>query len=99
LAESLVYPSKQVAERYKAYEVTLNEGTVLTGFITEQNDSEVTLADREQVHRIARSRIRAISPQATSLMPEHLLNALSSEELRDLVAFLDENPSGKGAAR
>src|SRR5207253_10409076 len=45
-AESLVYPSKQVADRYKAYEITLKDGTVLSGFITEQNDTTVTMADR-----------------------------------------------------
>jgi putative heme-binding domain-containing protein len=98
-AESLVYPSKQVAERYKAYEISLNDGLTLTGFITEQDDSTVTLADREQVHRIGRAQIRTLAPQATSLMPEHLLNSLTWDEIKDLVAFLDENGSAIGAAR
>jgi putative heme-binding domain-containing protein len=98
-AESLVYPSKQVAERYKGYEVTLNDGSSLSGFITEQNDTTVTLADREQVHRIARSQIRSLAPQSSSLMPDHLLNVLSWEEVRDLIAFLDEKPMQGGAAR
>ena len=92
-AESLVFPSKQVADRYKAYEATLNDGTVLTGFITEQNDAVVTFADREQVHRLPRPQIRSIAPQSNSLMPDHLLNGLSWEQIRDLVAFLEEPPA------
>jgi putative heme-binding domain-containing protein len=84
-----------VADRYKAYEVTLNDDTALTGFITEQNDSVLTLADRDQVHRIARSQIRSIHPQATSLMPDHLLNGLSWEQIRNLVAFLEEGTGGQ----
>jgi len=98
-AESLVYPSRQVADRYKAYEIALNDDTTLTGFITEQNDSVVTLADRDQVHRVSRSQIRSIRPQATSLMPDHLLNGLSWEQIRDLVAFLDEGAVAHPAVR
>ena len=60
----------------------------MTGFITEQNNEAVTLADREQVHRIARGQIRAITPQGLSLMPANLVNRLSWDELRDLMAFL-----------
>jgi putative heme-binding domain-containing protein len=89
-ADAIVYPSKQVPDRFKGYEVELKDSTPLTGFITEQNDESVTLADREQVHHIPRNRIRAIVPQATSLMPERLVNRLSSDEVRDLLAFLDE---------
>ena len=62
----------------------------MTGFITEQGADTVTLADREQVYRIPRSRIRSINPQSTSLMPEHLLNRLSPDEIRDLLSFLEE---------
>jgi putative heme-binding domain-containing protein len=92
-AESLVYPSRQVAERYRAWEITLKDGTLLTGFITEQNDAAVTLADRNQVQRIARGDIESIRPQTTSLMPDHLLNGLGSEQIRDLLAFLDQGPA------
>jgi putative heme-binding domain-containing protein len=89
LADAIVYPSKQVADRFKAQEVRLKEGEPLTGFITEQNGDTVTLAARDQVHRIPRNRIQSIAPQTTSLMPEKLLNALTDEEIRDLLAFLD----------
>ena len=99
LADALVYPSKQVADRFKAYEIELNDATPVTGFITEQNDQFVTVTDREQVHRIPRGRIRAITPQSTSLMPSNLLNRLGWEEIRDLIAFLEGNsPEPKPAA-
>ena len=79
-----------MADRYKAYELTLKDGTILTGFITEQNDNSVTFADRDQVHRLTRNQVRSLAPQSSSLMPDHLLNALSWQEIRDLLAFLDE---------
>ena len=90
LADALVYPSKQVADRFKGVEIEFADATPLTGFITDQDAETVTLADREQVHRIPRVKIRSINPQSSSLMPAKLLNHLSLEELRDLLAFLED---------
>jgi putative heme-binding domain-containing protein len=99
LADAIVYPSKQVAERFQARVVQLKEGEPIAGFITEQTEDSVTLAARDEVHRIPRSRIRAIELQTTSLMPERLLNALSDDEIRDLLGFLDRGIGSTGAAQ
>ncbi|HTD85652.1 MAG TPA: HEAT repeat domain-containing protein, partial [Candidatus Binatia bacterium] len=90
LADALVYPSKQIADRFKGVEIEFADATPLTGFITDQDAETVTLADRDQVHRIPRSKIRSINPQSSSLMPAQLLNHLTPDELRDLLAFLEE---------
>lgn len=50
----------------------------------------MTLADREQVRQIPRAKIQSVTPLATSLMPERLLNRLAYEQIRDLLAFLEE---------
>lgn len=89
LADALVFPSKQVADRFKAVEVQLKEGEPLTGFITEESPEGVVLATREQAHRIPRAKVQSIKPQSASLMPERLLNGLNDEELLELLAFLD----------
>ena len=96
LADAIVYPSKQVADCLKAVEIELKDSALLTGFVTEQNDDFVMLADREQIHRLPRVRIRSITPQSASLMPEHLLNALNRDDIRDLLAFLE---GSTGAAK
>jgi putative heme-binding domain-containing protein len=88
LADALVYPSKQVADRFKAVEVQLKNGQSLSGFITERSADGVTLADIQQVHRLANTEISVIKPQSNSLMPERLLNRLAESELQDLLAFL-----------
>lgn len=99
LADALVFPSRQVPERYKAHQVELKDETVIVGFITEQNDREVTVADAQQVRKLPRAEIKAIRPQSNSLMPDHLLNRLSWDELRDLFAFLDEGPGPQSASK
>lgn len=91
LADALVYPSKKVEDRFKTIEIEFANATPLTGFITDQDAENVTLADREQVHRIPRARIRSINSQSSSLMPEKLLNRLTWDELRDLLAFLEDS--------
>ncbi len=75
----------------------MKDGEPLVGFITEQTEDTVTLAARDQVHRILRSRIQSIAPQATSLMPERLVNVLTDDEVRDLLAFLDHGIGSTGA--
>jgi putative heme-binding domain-containing protein len=96
-ADALVYPSKQIADRFKGLEIQTKAGAALTGFITDQNDQVITFADREQVHRIPRNEIKSMTLQSTSLMPERLMNRLSWEEIRDLLAFLDEGVGPKAA--
>jgi len=90
LADSLVYPSKQVPDRFKAFELTLKDSTTLTGFITEQNTNMVTFVERDQVRQIPRANIASLTPQKNSLMPEKLMNRLTREELADLMAFLEK---------
>jgi putative heme-binding domain-containing protein len=90
LADALVYPSKQVADRFKAVEIKLKDGAEFSGFVTEQNAEAVTMVDREQVRRVPRAQIQSLAPLSTSLMPERLLNRLSWEEIKDLVAFLEQ---------
>lgn len=90
IADSIVLPSKVVAERFRATMVALANGDVLSGFVTEQDEKTVTLVDSARVHRLERARIQAAKPQETSLMPEFLLNRLSLENVRDLLAFLEE---------
>ena len=89
LADALVYPSREVADRYKAVMVVTAEETY-TGFVTEQTPQLVTLSDPVAIRRIPREKIQSLQPQATSLMPEHLLNALSWTEIRNLLAFLEK---------
>ena len=93
-----MYPSKQVADRFKAVDVALKDGNSLTGFVTEQTADSVTLVDRDQVHLISRNQIQSLSPLATSLMPERLLNRLSWDEIKDIFAFLDEMGGSTGAS-
>ncbi len=91
LADAIVYPSRQVSDRFKATEVTTVDGRTLSGFLTEQTDEFVTITDTQnEVTRLPRTRVRTIKSQETSLMPARLLNALGEDEVNDLLAFIHQ---------
>jgi putative heme-binding domain-containing protein len=89
LADAIVLPSKQVADRFKGFVVVLRNGAILTGFVTERSDASLVLVDPERVHRVPLAEVAAEAPQEGSLMPERLLSRLSWDEVRDFLAFLE----------
>lgn len=89
LADAIAYPSRQVAERFRATEVLMNSGDLHQGFVTEQNDATLTLTDlANQVTSLRREDVRQIKVQESSLMPSGLLNGMSDQEVADLLEFL-----------
>ncbi len=89
LADAISYPSKRVAERFKATELETTDGQALSGFVAENSDEFVSLTDlQNKVTRLPQAKVRSMKAQETSLMPAKLLSALSEKDLRDLLAFL-----------
>lgn len=89
LADAIVYPSKQVVERFKASLLITTSGNHYNGFITEQTDDFVSITDlQNKITRLPKSEVESIRLQETSLMPAKLLNSLSDQQVRDLLAFL-----------
>lgn len=89
LAEALVEPSKQIAERFRAIELQTTDARSLTGFVTEENDEAITMATKDRIERIPKKIVLDRRPQTVSLMPEGLLNPLSWREIQDLCAYLE----------
>ncbi|MEE3054486.1 MAG: HEAT repeat domain-containing protein [Planctomycetota bacterium] len=91
LADAIAFPSKLVAERFRAMQVVTSRGQVLSGFITENSDTHVTITDiKNKIHRIPKKEVRDLREQKTSLMPAGLLGPLNDQEIRNLLAFLQE---------
>ncbi len=88
LAEAIITPSKKIEDRFKGQEVILKNGLSYTGFVTAENEKELTFSTQERIVRILKAEIESQSAQSISIMPEGLLNSLSWNEIRDLLAFL-----------
>jgi putative heme-binding domain-containing protein len=73
-----------------------NDGRVLTGLVSEENEQRVVLKIQGgKVETIARDEIEEMTVSPLSLMPEGVEKQLTPEELADLFAFLilDRPPS------
>lgn len=92
LAESIVEPSKVIADQYKASIVSTKSGKVHTGrIVSETKDSIILVTDPEDSTKtleIKKADIEETAPSPVSLMPQDLLKPLNENEVLDLLAYL-----------
>lgn len=90
---AIVDPSLAIREEYTAFNLETKDGQSITGFISEQTPSAVTLTDVSGKRLVLPRRdIESLQASALSLMPEGLLDALQPQEVRDLFAYLRKQP-------
>lgn len=96
LLESIVEPSKSIAENYRSLRIVTQDGKVYVGRPVLGGDyrsQTLRLAiDPQhpfQVTEIDKQTIEEEQVSAVSFMPEGLLDTLSAAEIRDLVAFIE----------
>ncbi len=89
LADAILEPSKEVAERFRATEIETQDGDVYNGFVTEQSGDTVVIATQTQIVTLPKADIATLQPLASSLMPAGLLEHASEEAIKDLLAFLN----------
>lgn len=70
--------------------ITLNDGRVLSGNITEQTRHTITLAGLATVEVIPLSEVVKQEQLEQSTMPEGLLQTMNENQVTDLIAFLQQ---------
>ena len=89
LLESILQPSREIAPRFQAWTIQRTDGKVMTGVLVSERGEEEIYADAEgKLFRIGHSEIEQRRPQETSIMPDGLVNSMTDQEVRDLLAFL-----------
>jgi len=89
LLEAIVYPSASFVRSYEPMIATTRTGDQITGILRKDAPDEIILATGpETEQRLARADIRDIQPGSVSLMPQGFEQALSHQDLADLIAFL-----------
>jgi putative heme-binding domain-containing protein len=89
LLEAIVVPSASFARGFEPFIVSTTKGQIHAGIISRQTSDAVFLrkADRSEV-RIPRSEVEEVTPSKESIMPKGLDGILTTEEMRDLIAYL-----------
>lgn len=93
LLESIIEPSKVVAEVYRNVSLTLKSGAMVDGRIVSEDPRNLVLAlnpvDPDQRRQVARADVASQRVSEVSPMPAGLLNTLTREEILDLLAWIE----------
>jgi putative heme-binding domain-containing protein len=92
LAESILEPSRTISDQYRMTELLATDDRVIIGRIVNEDDTSVqvlpSLLTPDLAVDVAKTDIVERRPSAVSPMPPNLVDALSPEELLDLLAYL-----------
>ncbi|MAT30653.1 MAG: hypothetical protein CMP29_02545 [Roseibacillus sp.] len=94
LVPAIIDPNLGIREGFELSTITLRPAgnatsAILTGFITDANDLTVTIKDLSGIRTvIARKDLSQLTRAPVSVMPDGLLDQLTDQQIRDLVAYL-----------
>ncbi|MBO0698178.1 MAG: c-type cytochrome [Zavarzinella sp.] len=90
LFESILIPSKAIADQYLQWKVDTVDGKTVTGLLVAESEGSLTLRDANgKDHTFATKDLDGPKQKSlVSLMPDNLVAALTEQELIDLVEYL-----------
>jgi len=89
LVQNIVDPSAVIRQEFMSHVAVTKDGQVLTGLLAESTADTITLVDsKNQRTVLKRSDLEELKESPVSLMPEKLLDDLTDQQIRDLVAYL-----------
>ena len=91
LLDNIIDPSRIVPRGMRQVIYLLNDGRVIAGVPTREDDHTVTIQTADSIKTLDTSMIERRRQQQTSLMPEGLLENLSAQQVRDLFSFLQSS--------
>jgi putative heme-binding domain-containing protein len=86
--QNIVDPSATVGTNYRLSIVELKDGRILNGIVGTQTDRTIALQTATENVTLERGEIETIEASQLSIMPEGQLNALTDEQIRDLIGYL-----------
>ena len=85
----IVVPEQEVAPNFAAYDCVTTDGRTITGIMTAETPSSVTLRQVLGLEEtLPREQIKSLTISKSSLMPQGLEKAMKPQELADLLAYL-----------
>jgi putative membrane-bound dehydrogenase-like protein len=90
LLEAIAFPSNRQEQSYRAEKFALLDGRVISGLVEERNGEQLVIRTGiDQRSSIRADEIDQRLPSELSLMPAGITNALTPQQLADLLAFLE----------
>ena len=87
--ESVLYPSAGISHNYEAWTVVLSSGTTVNGLLVSNTDAELQIRGDDAIVRTFRKGdVEELVKQKISLMPADLQKTMTSQELADVVEYM-----------
>ncbi len=87
--ESILYPSAGISHNYEAWTAVLASGNTVTGLLVSQTDEKISIkGDDALVREFAKSDVEELVKQKVSLMPADLQKTMTTQELADVVEYM-----------
>ncbi len=92
LLKEIVEPSAVIDEKHRVQVITTNQGVILSGVVTYEDEHVVRLVsnplESEKPEEIAKDSVKERWESTISVMPEGLLSTASSQDILDLIAYV-----------
>ena len=89
ILQNVIEPNREVNPQYVNYTVLTNDDRIVTGMISNESETSVTLLKGENVSEtVARTDIAEMKSSKLSLMPEGLESQIDQQGMSDLIAYI-----------
>ncbi len=89
LYESIILPSKAIADQYLQWKIDKNDGISVSGLIVEETPTSITLRDANAKDtKIDKKDVDVRTKSPVSIMPENIVSFMNEDELTDVVEYL-----------
>jgi putative heme-binding domain-containing protein len=90
MLKSIVYPSAGISFNSEGYEISLKDGSTLTGIISSKTETDIDLKyPGGSKQQIKTSDVKSIKQLKVSMMPEGLHESMSTQDLANLLEYLN----------
>ncbi len=86
--QNAIDPNAVIPNDYRTWNVETKDDRSITGIVTKQDDNAVTVVTANETIVLARGDVKSMAQSELSMMPDGLLQALTEDEVRDLLAYL-----------
>ncbi len=89
ILQNVIEPNREVNPQYVNYTVLTNDERIVTGMVSNESETSVTMLRGENVSEVvARADIAEMKSSKMSLMPEGLENQIDVQGMSDLIAYV-----------
>jgi putative heme-binding domain-containing protein len=90
LLEAILFPSASIVNSFETYAVATTDGRIVQGILQRADNRWLALRDAQRNEIvISRDDVETLQRQSGSIMPQGLVDDLSSDQLADLLAYLE----------